>query len=207
METPIKGFKGFDKDLKCRGLQYEVGTTYETDKAVLCESGFHFVQNPHDIFQYYSPGESRFAIVEALAPCQGHGDDSKLCTTKIKIDSEISVFNICKIAVSAFFATFKFSDKIKDAATNNAGDWGAANAGDWGAANAGNRGAASVGKRGVAIVATEGKARGDIGSILVLVNRDDNGDVVKYIAAHVDGKTIKANIYYKLDNGKLMETD
>ena len=64
-KTTVIGYKGFDKDWKCRDFQYEVGKEYETEEATLCKKGFHFCENPHDVFTYYTPGESRFAIVEA----------------------------------------------------------------------------------------------------------------------------------------------
>jgi hypothetical protein len=65
VEEKIKGFKGFDKDLKCRGFQYEIGKEYETDKKpIRCTSnGFHFCENPLDIFSYYPPSSCRFAEV------------------------------------------------------------------------------------------------------------------------------------------------
>ena len=49
----MKGFKGFNKDLKCRGFQYEVGKSYEEEEAKICNRGFHFCENPHDVFNYY----------------------------------------------------------------------------------------------------------------------------------------------------------
>ena len=56
----IKGFKGYDKDLVCRKgqsneQQYVVGETYEQDEAEVCKTGFHFCENPLDIFKYYPP--------------------------------------------------------------------------------------------------------------------------------------------------------
>lgn len=62
----MKAYKGFDKDLKCRGFQYEIGKDYETDKADLCHSGFHACEFPMDVFSYYAPGESRFCEVDLL---------------------------------------------------------------------------------------------------------------------------------------------
>jgi hypothetical protein len=51
----MKGYKGFDKDLKCRGFQYEVGKTYECKGGVvLCENGFHFCKDPKQIYGYYA---------------------------------------------------------------------------------------------------------------------------------------------------------
>lgn len=68
METEnktIRGYKGFDKNLRCRDFQYEIGKEYETERAKLCNEGFHFCENPHNVLSYYSAGEgNRFAVVE-----------------------------------------------------------------------------------------------------------------------------------------------
>ena len=170
----ITGYKGFDKNLQCRGFQYEVGKEYETNEAELCQKGFHFCENPHDVLSYYSAGEgNRFAVVEASDVSDEKQDDSKRVSKRIRIKAEISVFDICKIAVSAFFENFGFKKKIESADTNkagycgaaNAGDRGAANAGDYGAANAGDYGAANAGDRGAANAGDCGAANaGDYGA-------------------------------------------
>ncbi|MDR1200879.1 MAG: hypothetical protein LBL58_04495, partial [Tannerellaceae bacterium] len=149
----MKGYKGFDKDLKCRDKQYTIGVEEREETVDLCNSGLHFCENPHDVFSYYSAGDSnRFCEVEVEADevSAQREDDSKRAAKRLFVKTEISVPNICKIAVSAFFENFKFKDKIDSADTNNAGDWGAANAGDWGAANAGDWGAANAGDCGAA---------------------------------------------------------
>ena len=163
---PITGYKGFDKNLQCRGFQYEVGKEYETDEAELCQKGFHFCENPHDVLSYYSAGEgNRFAIVEASDVSDEKQDDSKRVSKRIRIKAEISVFEMCKIAVSAFFENFGFKKKIESAETNNAGYRGAANAGNCGAANAGYRGAANAGNYGAANAGDCGAANaGDRGA-------------------------------------------
>lgn len=131
----VKGYKGFDKNLRCRDFQYEIGKEYETERAELCREGFHFCENPHDVLNYYSAGEgNRFAVVEASEVSDEKEDDSKRVSKRISVKAEISVFEICRIAVSAFFENFGFKKKIESADTNNAGDYGAANAGDRGAA-------------------------------------------------------------------------
>ena len=161
------GYKGFDKDLKCRDFQFEVGKEYEHDgKVKLCESGFHFCENPHGVFGYYAPGNgSRFAIVEADGVSDERESDSKRVAKKLKIKSEISVFEICRIAVEVFFENFGFNKKIESAETNSAGDNGAASAGDYGAASAGDNGAASAGYQGAARAGYQGAARaGDYGA-------------------------------------------
>ena len=167
IKTTERGYKGFKNDLTCMGFQYKVGETYEMDEEVkLCNRGFHFCKNPHDIFSYYSAGENnRFCEIEAEDVSNEEMEDSKRVCKKIKITAEISVFQICKIAVSAFFENFGFKEKIGKSYCNNAGDCGAANAGYRGAANAGDRGAANAGDYGAANAGDHGAANaGDYGA-------------------------------------------
>ena len=154
------GYKGFDKDLKCRDFQFEVGKEYEHEgKVKLCESGFHFCENPQGVFGHYSPGNgSRFAVVEADEVSDESESDSKRVAKKLKIKSEISVFELCRIAVEVFFENFGFDKKIESAKTNSAGDYGAASAGYSGAARAGYYGAASAGDYGAASAGYSGAA-------------------------------------------------
>ena len=157
----MKGYKGFDKDLKCRDLQYEIGKEAAVDGDIeLCKRGIHFCENPHDVFNYYAPGENnRFAVVEAEdVSDERNDDDSKRVCKRLTVKAEISVFEICKIAVSTFFENFGFKKKIESADTSNAGYKGAANAGDWGAANAGDYGAANAGDWGAANAGNKGAA-------------------------------------------------
>ena len=154
------GYKGFDKDLKCRDFQFEVGKEYEHDgKVKLCESGFHFCENPQGVFGHYAPGNgSRFAIVEAGGVSDERESDSKRVAKKLKIKSEISVFEMCRIAVDVFFENFGFKKKIESAEGNSAGDYGAASAGYQGAASAGYQGAARAGDCGAASAGYQGAA-------------------------------------------------
>ena len=236
-KTTVIGYKGFDRDWKCRGFQYKVGKDYETKEATLCKKGFHFCENPHDVFNYYAPGESRFAVVETQdATDEKEGDDSKRVCKKIRIKAEISVSQLCKMAVSVFFERFGFKKKIESADTNNAGNCGAANAGncgaanagncgaanagykgaanagDYGAANAGDYGAANAGDYGAAIVSNGGKVKGGFGCVLVVRNIEWNGDnnryeVTDWACGIVDGVNIKENTWYRLDNGKLVKAE
>lgn len=83
-------YKGFDKDLKCRGFQYEIGKEYECENAVACETGFHACERPLDVFSYYPPASSRYCEVEQSGKTDTNSDDSKVASTKIKIGAEIA---------------------------------------------------------------------------------------------------------------------
>ena len=199
----IKGYKGFDENLKCRGKQYAIGETFTEDNVELCRSGMHFCENPHDIFKYYDAGNNnRFCEVEASYLSDERGDDSKRVAKTLFVKAEISVSQICKIAVSTFLENFGFNTKIESADCKVAGDRGAANAGDFGAANAGNC--------GVAVVSNDGKVKGGLGCILVARNIEYNFDTNRYevtdwACAIVDGEKIKADTWYHLVDGELKE--
>ena len=220
----MKAYKGFDKDLKCRGYQYQIGGEYTKYSAELCKKGFHACELPHDVFNYYAPAESRFCEVDLDATDERNSEDSKRVGTRIKIGAEISVVDIVKISVKAFFDRIEFTKKIKSSDTNNAGDCGAANAGDRGAANAGNYGAANAGDCGAAVVRDGGKAKvgkggvavglgneamasGAIGAVLVLTERDSGYNIINAAAVIVDGEKIKADTYYTMKNGEIVEAE
>jgi len=149
-KTTIRGFKGFDKNFKCKGVQFEVGKEYEhKGELKLCEKGFHFCEHPFDIFDYYPPN-SRFAIIEANDVSEEKSnDDSKRVASKIKIETELGLHALIDAGIKFIFENVswlkkKNNTKEKKGVINN-GDYGAAsNSGFKGAAsNSGNFGAAS----------------------------------------------------------------
>lgn len=92
-------YKGFDKDLRCRGFQYEVGKTYEEKEARVCETGFHACENPLNVLQYYPPCYgNRYCEVEQDGEFS-ENDDSKIASTKIKISNEISLEELIQAAM------------------------------------------------------------------------------------------------------------
>ena len=135
-----------------------------------------------------------------------YNDDSKRVCKRLTVKAEISVFEICRIAVSTFFENFGFKKKIESADTNNAGDYGAA--------QAGNKGAVQAGYCGAAIVSNNGKVKGGSGCVLVARNIGYSMDNQRYevtdwacaICAIVDDKEIKSDTWYELSNGKLVES-
>ena len=161
----MKAYKGFDKDLKCRDFQYEIGKTYTHNGDVEpCESGFHACEYPLDVFNYYPPAGSRFAEVETSGKIVPQGD--KICCEKIKVKTELTLGALIQAAVNFTFERAKWTKdsqtKKEKGAASATGYFGAASAtGLYGAASAtglcgaasatGNRGAASAtGNRGAA---------------------------------------------------------
>ena len=231
MEQKIKAYKAFDKDLSCRGFKYEVGKEYEeTGDIKACEKGFHACPYPLDIFGYYAPAGSRFCEVEQ----SGKIDDSesdKVCSSKIRIGAELDIRGLVKAAVS--FVKDRCTNECnadpgKPATAGNrgaatagnrgaatAGDYGAATAGDYGAATAGYRGAAtargkaSTGSNGLSVARGNNvQVKGGIGAILVIAEeREDTCDIVDWKAVLVDGEVVKADTWYRLENGELVEVD
>lgn len=195
----MKAYKGFNKDMTCRGFQYEEGKTYETDKAELCHRGFHACENPLDCFHYYAPGESVYHEVEIDDNGQRQKDDTKVVGKKIKIGAQLSIPMICKLH-------FEYVTSKCDQATSNvAGDKQSASAGDYGSAV--SRGSVSIGENGVALVRGNNViAKGGIGSILVFCEEKDNSYGIKdYKVIVIDGKNYKVDAYYTIKDGNIVE--
>jgi hypothetical protein len=107
MKKSIKGYKAFNKGLICKGFQFEEGKTYKTDKAVICQEGFHFCVNPLDVLDYYDLCDSEFAEVEAIGETVGHKEDSKHSTTEIKIGARMSFKAFVEASVSFLLSVKK----------------------------------------------------------------------------------------------------
>ncbi|MFV0395654.1 MAG: hypothetical protein ACK5LC_14920, partial [Coprobacillaceae bacterium] len=96
----MKGYKGFNEDLTCRGFKYKEGETYEQKETPeACETGFHFCEYPLDVFSYYNPTISKFHNIEALGKISTDSDDSKVATNKIKIGAEVNLMEIAKASI------------------------------------------------------------------------------------------------------------
>ena len=139
MEKVIKSYKGFNKDMTCRGFQYEEGKEYEEETADACHSGFHACEYPLDCLGYYSPNESVYHEVEQNGEFDRGEDDSKVASTKIKIGARLDISGLVKAAID-----FTMSRVKKEAESDE--DYGASSAtGNCGASSAtGNCGASSA---------------------------------------------------------------
>ena len=317
----MKAYKGFDKDLKCREFQYEVGKEYEEENSALCKKGFHACENPLDTFRYYRPTDSRYCEVDVDDNGERNSTDSKVCGKHIKISAEIGlkgvinagvrfVFDKCEsateenasgesgnaaasgesgnaaasgergnaaasgnlgnAAASGWSGNAAASGNLGNAAASGesgnaaaSGERGNAAASGWrgnaaasgwsgnaaasgesgnaaasgesgnaaasgesgNAAASGWRGnAAASGWRGTAVVTgfagratalgeqclavawgEDSLARGTVGNWIVVSERDDDGNIIDVKIAKVDGDTVKADTWYKLVNGEIME--
>ena len=202
-----------------------------------CESGFHSCEDPIDCFRYYAPAKSVFHEVEQSGEISKGRYDSKIASSIIKVGGRIDVLGIAKAHFEYVKAHTNFENTDPKQATAGymgaatageggsatAGKYGAAQAGDYGAATAGeggsatagdmgaatSRGSSSVGKNGIACARCDKpRIRGGIGSVLVIVKESKKSyDIVAWKAVVVDGVKIKADTWYTLIDGELVEDD
>ena len=148
----MKAFKGFNKNLTCRGFQYKVGETYEEEKAELCSAGFHACESPVDCLQQYDPATSVYHEVDLEEVSEEKDTDTKRVGKKITIGEEIGIPEICRL-------TFEYvKNNVEAGKQATAGNRGAATAGNRGAATAGEYGAATAGEYGAATAGYAGAA-------------------------------------------------
>ena len=217
----MKGYKGFNKDLTCRGFQYREGESFETDKADLCSSGFHACERPLDVFGYYAPGKSVYHEVELDDVSDQREGDSKVCAKKIKIGARLSIGDLVKAQVEYVKEHCITEHTDPECATAGyagaatAGEYGAATAGEYGAATAGyagaatSRGKSAVGENGLAVArGNDVRVKGGMGAVLVLAEeKNDYFELIGWKVAVVDGETIKPDTWYKLENGEFVEAN
>ncbi len=135
----MRAFKGFNKDLTCRGYQYEEGKEFHTERAECCDTGFHACEYPLDCFGYYDPAHSVFHEVELSGEMDKSGDNTKVCATDIKIGARLSIAGLVKMAID-----FTMSKVNKEAGSDERHGFASAT-GNCGASSAtGNCGASSA---------------------------------------------------------------
>ena len=92
----MKGYKGMNADMTCRGMKYEVGKTYHADGEIkACKNGLHFCERLIDVFDYYKRDESRFFEVEAFGIIKTY--DNKSAASDLAIIRELSDIEINRI--------------------------------------------------------------------------------------------------------------
>ena len=233
MSEKIIAYKAMDKNMQCRGKQYEVGETYHEDKADCCNAGMHACENPFDVLRYYPLRDSpRFFEVECGGSVDKSEEDSKLACTELTVKSEVNFAGLVKATVNAVFNRVKGKEPFSIGRYSTAGSSGyystAGSSGDYSTAGssgdystAGSSGYSSTaaatgaycgakadGKDNVAVAnGAHSKARGVLGCYLVLTEYDNDGNMLWAKMAKVDGTHIKENVWYTLKNGEFAEAE
>ena len=249
----MKSYKGFNRDMTCRGKQYEEGKTYTENEVDCCHKGMHACEYPLDCFKHYDPATSVYHEVEQDGELSRDSDDSKVASSVLKVGARLDIPGLVHAAIeyTKSRCTTEYTDPkmatagdsgaatAGDSGAATAGNYGAATAGNYGAATAGDSGAATAGYRGAATAGNYGAAtagnygaatsrgksssgenglsvargngcmvKGGLGAILVIAEEEsDSYDIAEWKAVVVDGEKIKADTWYKLENGELVEDE
>lgn len=202
----IKSYKGFDKNLKCRDFQYEIGKEYEMDGEIkVCSRGFHSCESPFDVFDHYNMIDSRFCEVEQDGNISKEDRGTKICSSKIKIKAELKLADMINLGVEwlkEITSPKKMKTSIKDNSSGNDAQIG----------SSGNDAKIdSTGEDCVIMCAgINSVAKASKGSWITLSEWSYSDKKQRYIPVcvkteFVDGEKIKADTYYKLDGGVFKE--
>ena len=229
----IKSYKGFDKNLKCRDFQYEIGKEYEMDGEIkVCSKGFHACESPFDVFDHYTMIDSRFCEVEQDGNISKEDRGTKICSSKIKIKAELKLADMINLGVEwlkEITSPEKIKTSIKDNSSGNGAQIGSsgndAQIGSSGnGAQIGSSGyGAKIGSSGygakidstgedcvIMCAGINSVAKASKGSWITLSEWSYSDKKQRYIPVcvkteFVDGEKIKADTYYKLDGGVFKE--
>ena len=125
MSEKIIAYKAMDKNMQCRGKQYEIGKTYHEDKADCCHTGMHACENPLDVLHYYPLKDSpRFFEVECGGNVDKSEEDSKLACTELTVKGEVNFAGLVKATVNAVFNRVKGKEPFSSGDCSTAGSSG-----------------------------------------------------------------------------------
>ena len=234
MEKKIIAYKGFDKNLKCRGFQYEVGKEYEmSGRIACCERGFHACESPLEVFDHYDMLNSRFAKVEQSGEIDKEENSTKVCSSKIKVKAELKLADIINLGVEWIKDVTSPSKLKKETDLNDNGGDSVQIGSSGNSAKIGSSGdyakigssgnSAKIGSSGdyakidstgyhsvVMAAGNNSIAKAKIGSWITLSEWDCIDGVWIPICVKtekVDGEHIKADTFYKLVNGEFKEVE
>ena len=202
----IKSYKGFDKNLKCRDFQYEIGKEYEMDgKIRVCRRGFHACESPFEVFDHYSMIGSRFCEVEQDGNISKEDRGTKICSSKIKIKAELKLADMINLGVEwlkEITSPEKIKTSIKDNSSGNGAKIGSSGYG----AQIDSTGEDCV----IMCAGINSVAKASKGSWITLSEWSYSDKKKRYIpicvkTEFVDGEKIKEDTYYKLEGGVFKE--
>ena len=218
MSEKIIAYKATDKNMMCRGKQYEVGKTYTEEKADCCTAGMHACEVPFDVLHYYHVSDGvrffqvecgvRFFQVECGGEVDKSDEDSKFACTELTVKGELKLTDMLKIGVEAVMKRVKekTAGAKETAASGNCSTGAASGNYSTGAASGDCSSAEVSGKDSIAVAnGYNSKARGSIGCYIVLTEYDDDGKFLLAKMARVDGTVIKDGVWYTLKNGEFVE--
>jgi hypothetical protein len=211
--SSIVAFKAFDKNMQCRGYQYEVGKTYDHDGTVeACKSGFHSCENPLDILRYYDLCDSRFARITASGEVVRHVSDPKIASAKITIDAELKLPEFISESVK-YLLTLCKGKKINRYSSQLAasGDYSqlAASGDSSKLAASGDYSKLAASGDSSIVVAAAPYCTAKIGKngTIVLTRWVESENRYRITVGYEGENGIKADVWYKLDdNGVLIES-
>ena len=211
----MKGYKGFEPGLICRGKQYAENTVFEEEEAEICSCGMHFCENPFDVLDYYGftndNGDfNEFAEVEALDEVKTD-NNRKFCTKKLKIGAKLSISKFINACVD--FAIEKTSTCIADNKISSGDSAQIGSSGDF--AQIGSSGdSAQIGSSGkdcvICCAGHNSAVKAKKGSWITLAEWEYSKEKERYIpkcvkTEFVDGERIKEDTLYKLIDGEFVE--
>lgn len=220
----IKSYKGFDKNLKCRDFQYEIGKEYEMDGEIkVCSRGFHACESPFEVFDHYPMIDSRFCEVEQDGNISKEDRGTKICSSKIKIKAELKLADMINLGVE-WLKEITSPEKIKTSIKDNSSGYGAQIGSSGYVAQIGSSGnGAKIGSSGdgakidstgegcvIMCAGINSVAKASKGSWITLSEWSYSNKKKRYIPVcvkteFVDGEKIKADTYYKLAGGVFKE--
>ena len=226
-ENVITSYKGFDKNMQCRGFQYEVGKEYEMDGEIkCCNRGFHACESPMEVWNCYDMLNSRYAEVEQSGKIDKEENSTKVCSSRIKIKAELKLADIINIGVE-WLKDITSPSKVKaDGTLNDNGDRNKQIGSSGYYAQIGSSGdSAKIGSSGdyaqidstgedsvIMCAGGNSKAKAKIGSWITLSEWEWSDEKKRDVPVcvkteYVDGEHIKADTWYQLKNGKFIEVD
>ena len=222
----MKAYKGFTKEMMCRGFKFEEGKTYHENKAKLCKCGFHACEYPLDCFNYYSPVDSVFHSVDLTEVDETRKENTKISGKTIKIGARLDIAGIVKASIEYITSrTEKNNSATGDGSANSATGYRSANsatgygsvnsATGYGSANVttGEKSKNYAGNGSISVGwGKNNKCKGDIGAYIVIVERGEwDGEKYPQIGepklGKIDGEILKADTWYTVKNGEFIEVE
>ena len=217
----ITAIKGFDKNLQCRGYQFEIGKTHMHEGEVeACSSGFHSCENPLDVLNYYplisdDGSLNRFASVKASGTISRHDGDSKIASASLLVEVELKLPEFISAAITWIKAACKTEETAASghssqlAASGDYSKLAASGRSSQLAASGDSSKLAASGDSSIVCAASANcKASAGNNGCIVLTRWVESEKRYRASVAYVGENGIKPNVFYELDaTGEFVECE